>query len=200
MTFNSITTPPPGAPCVIHGCKESAIAQVSPGFKFCESHFDKYLEHRGARSLAASGAPGVRVPMQVEDLELMPTRAYEDDAGLDLRSAEDAYIPVGQKRKVSTGVRVNIPAGYVGYVHVRSSLGFKHGVQLANGTGVIDAGFTGVIQASLINHGKNPVRIARTQKIMQLVIHKLPPVDFVLVDAHEDTARGTAGIGSTGSK
>ena len=59
----------------------------------------------------------IHIPMTIAAPELTPTRAHDDDAGLDLRTADSLRIPVGGSVEVSTGVAVNIPKGYVGYVH-----------------------------------------------------------------------------------
>lgn len=141
----------------------------------------------------------IHIPMTIQAPELTPTRAHDDDAGLDLRTADSIRIPVGGSVEVSTGVAVNIPKGYVGYVHSRSSLGFKYDVSLSNSTGVIDAGYTGIIRAKLTNHSDTPVTFQRGDRILQLVIHKLPAVNYILVKDLEVTQRGDAGIGSTGA-
>ena len=141
----------------------------------------------------------IHIPMTIQAPELTPTRAHDDDAGLDLRTADDVRIPVSGSVEVSTGVAVNIPKGYVGYVHSRSSLGFKYDVSLSNSTGVIDAGFTGIIRAKLTNKGQTPVTFNRGDRIVQLIIHKLPQVNYILVKDLEVTQRGDAGIGSSGA-
>ena len=51
----------------------------------------------------------------------------------------------------------------------------------------------------LYNHGKNPVRIEKGQKISQLVLLPIITPDLELVDSLEDTERGTGGFGSTGA-
>lgn len=141
----------------------------------------------------------IHIPMTTTTPELTPTRAHDDDAGLDLRTADNVRIPVGGSVEVSTGVAVNIPTGYVGYVHSRSSIGFKYGVCLANSTGVIDAGYTGTIRAKLTNHSDTPVTFQRGDRILQLVIHKLPAVNYIVVKDLATTMRGDAGIGSSGA-
>lgn len=134
----------------------------------------------------------------VADDALRPDRMHPHDAGLDLCAAEPARIAVGAMATISTGVRVAIPEGNVGYVHVRSSMGFKHGVSLANGTGVIDSEYRGVIHAALINHGQRPVTINRGDRILQLVIHPIVIPELEYMDTLDETSRGTQGIGSTG--
>ena len=140
----------------------------------------------------------IDIPIRLADNHLMPSRGREADAGLDLRAANTAVIPVKQSRAIGTGVHVNIPAGYVGYLHIRSGMGFDYDVQLSNSTGVIDAGFTGEIKAKVINHGNAPIRIERGARFCQLVVHELPALNFKFVHDLGDTARGDAGFGSTG--
>ena len=53
----------------------------------------------------------IHIPMTIQAPELTPTRAHDDDAGLDLRTADSVRIPVGGSVEVSTGVAVNIPKG-----------------------------------------------------------------------------------------
>lgn len=141
----------------------------------------------------------IDIPIRVDDKELSPSRGHLTDAGLDLRAANTAVIPVKQSRVIGTGVHVNIPAGYVGYLHIRSGMGFEHDVQLSNSTGVIDTGFTGEIKAKVINHGNAPIRIERGARFCQLVVHELPALNFKFVHDLGDTARGGGGFGSTGT-
>ena len=100
---------------------------------------------------------------------------------------------------MDTGVRVNIPAGYVGKLFVRSSVGVKRHVCLSNGTGIIDAGYTGTIKASLHNTGDGPVWFREGEFVVQLVVEPLAGAELVGVDAFGDVERGDAGFGSTGS-
>lgn len=130
----------------------------------------------------------------------MPTRAHKMDAGLDLYSTVDTVLPVKSAWTdgnvcIDTGVHIEIPTGYVGFLKSKSGLNVKSGIQ---SEGVIDAGYTGSIMVKLYNHGKNPVKIAKGQKISQLVLLPIITPDLELVDSLEDTERGTGGFGSTG--
>lgn len=142
----------------------------------------------------------INIPIRVDDEKLMPSRAHSSDAGLDLRAGKTVVIPVGAARIIPTGVRVNIPAGYVGYVHIRSGLSLKHGLQLINSTGVIDAGYTGEIKAKVINKGNAPIRVQHGDRFCQMVVHELPALKFTRVSDLGDTGRGDGGFGSSGTK
>ena len=74
---------------------------------------------------------------------VLPVRAHSTDAGLDLHAAEDVGIPVLGRNLVPTGIAVQIPKGYVGYITPRSGLASSHGLTVLNAPGTIDAGFTG---------------------------------------------------------
>lgn len=125
----------------------------------------------------------------------MPVRAHKDDAGLDLRSPDTFIIKAGKSLKIDSGVHVEIPAGYVGFLKAKSGLNVKYGITC---TGVIDAGYTGSIVVKLHNNGSDDVLFERGDKITQLVILPIFCPDLVQVDSLEDTERGDAGFGSTG--
>lgn len=126
----------------------------------------------------------------------MPTRAHKWDAGYDIYSRQDAVIPQDSSCRFDTGVHIEIPAGYVGFLKSKSGLNVKSGIQ---SEGVIDAGYTGSICVKLYNHGSQAVEIKRGQKISQLVLLPIITPELELVDSLEDTERGTGGFGSTGA-
>lgn len=126
---------------------------------------------------------------------IMPTRAHELDAGYDIYSREDAVIFQNASGTFDTGVHVEIPAGYVGFLKSKSGLNVKSGIQ---SEGVIDAGYTGSICVKLYNHGSQAVEIKKGQKISQLVLLPIITPELEQVDSLEETERGDGGFGSTG--
>ena len=128
-----------------------------------------------------------------------PTRAYEDDAGLDLYSSQDHWLGPGGRLLVGTGTCVALPPGTVGLVCPRSGLAHKTGVTVLNAPGIIDAGYRGEIRVNLANHGQDTVQIKRGDRIAQLVILDTAPVTLTRVDGLPVTTRGTNGHGSTGA-
>lgn len=132
----------------------------------------------------------------VLDLDaIMPRRAHELDAGYDLFSREDAVIFQNTSCTFDTGVHMEIPRGYVGFLKSKSGLNVKSGIQ---SEGVIDAGYTGSIVVKLFNHGSKAVEIKKGQKISQIVLLPIITPDVELADSLEDTERGNGGFGSTG--
>lgn len=130
----------------------------------------------------------------------MPERKHPFDAGADLRASLN-----GQRRPmlpntvqmIPTGVRCEIPEGYVGLVFARSSMA-ERGLMLANGVGVIDSGYTGEIMVPLVNAGRIESDVLRGERIAQLVIVPCMLPKFEQVESLGDTERGEGGFGSTG--
>jgi dUTP pyrophosphatase len=142
----------------------------------------------------------VRLAVRRLDPEaILPVRAYEGDAGLDLHAAEAAELGPGERASVGTGIAVEIPDGHAGLVLPRSGLAAKHGIALVNAPGLIDAGYRGEVRVLLLNTDRDaPFRIAPGDRIAQLLIvaHTAPPV--VEVEELEDSERGDGGFGSSG--
>lgn len=124
------------------------------------------------------------------------TRAHKHDAGMDLYSREDAVLFRHGSHDFDTGVHIEIPEGYVGFLKSKSGLNKDFGVQ---STGVIDSGYTGSIHVMLYNHGSSMVHIKKGQKISQLVILPIVTPEVELVDSLEATERGDGGFGSSGA-
>ncbi|MDR3201555.1 MAG: dUTP diphosphatase [Bifidobacteriaceae bacterium] len=131
----------------------------------------------------------------------VPEYAHPGDAGADLRSAEDVQIPPLGRVTVGTGLAVAIPDGYVGLVHPRSGLAARHGVTVLNAPGTIDAGYRGEIRVPLANTDpERPFRLARGDRIAQIVFQKVERARFVEVETLPGSHRGEDGFGSTGLK
>lgn len=128
----------------------------------------------------------------------LPVYATEHAAGMDLKANEDIVVPAGERRLVGTGLAIQIPYGYFGGLYPRSGLAAKHGINLANCVGVIDADYRGEIKAAIQNNSKEPFEIKKGDRICQLIIQ--PYIKAVLVESDnlEDTDRGAGGFGSTG--
>lgn len=150
-----------------------------------------------AATTAAEPAP-VRVRLLSPDA-VAPVRAHHDDAGVDLASAEDLVLEPGERALVGTGIAIALPAGTVGLVHPRSGLAARAGLSIVNAPGTIDAGYRGEIKVSLINlDPREPITIAKGDRIAQLLVQKVELSPFVVVDELDTTDRGDRGHGSTG--
>ncbi len=130
----------------------------------------------------------------------LPYYATTGAAAMDLHACIDGpvVIPGGERALIPTGLAVAIPEGYVGIVAVRSSIGIKNGVTLANGIGVIDSDYRGPLGVGLFNTNREPYTVQPGDRIAQLMLLPVVQAELELVEALSETARGAGGIGSTG--
>ncbi len=128
----------------------------------------------------------------------LPTTQHPGDAGLDLCAVEDVEVAPGARTMVPTGVAVAIPEGHAGLVLPRSGLASRSGLTLSNAPGLIDAGYRGEVICAVVNLDREtPVRIAKGDRIAQLVIVEIPQVKPTWAERLTDTSRGVGGFGST---
>ncbi|WP_372453684.1 dUTP diphosphatase [Pseudonocardia abyssalis] len=128
----------------------------------------------------------------------LPAYARPGDAGVDLTCTDDVLLGPGRRELVGTGVAVALPPGFAGFVHPRSGLAARTGLSIVNAPGTVDAGYRGEIRVCLVNLGQDEVRLARGDRIAQLVVQRVEQVRFVEVDALPESVRGAGGHGSTG--
>ncbi len=130
----------------------------------------------------------------------LPYYATAGAAAVDLHACIDEAItiPAGERRLIPTGLAVAIPAGHVGILAVRSSMGVKHGVTLSNGIGVIDSDYRGPLGVGLFNTTKEPYTVQSGDRIAQLMIVPVACPELELVKELPETERGEGGFGSTG--
>jgi dUTP pyrophosphatase len=126
----------------------------------------------------------------------LPSYAYENDAALDLPSAENLVLLPGEKKVVKTGLKMAIPAGYVGLVWDRSGLAAKNSIHTL--AGVIDSGYRGEIGVVMINLGKEPFSIERNMRIAQMLIQPVAHAKITEAEVGTDTHRAVGGFGSSG--
>ena len=135
------------------------------------------------------------IKIVLDDGAFAPIRAHETDAGLDLRTPIRVTVPAGDSVVIDTGVHIEIPRGYAGFLKSKSGLNVIHGIV---SEGVIDAGYTGSIHVKLYNLGDVAFDFLAGDKITQLVIIPVLTPRLELVNSLEETERGDGGFGSTG--
>ena len=130
----------------------------------------------------------------------LPRAESEAAAGVDLRAAVIAPVTLapGERRLITTGLRIALPIGFHAQVRPRSGLALRHGILIPNSPGTVDADYRGEVKVILINLGTEPFEIERGMRIAQMVIAPVTQGKLTEVDDLSDTARGTGGFGSTG--
>jgi len=136
--------------------------------------------------------------LKIDSEAIIPNYANEDDAGLDLYSAENFILKSGQRRAIETGIKMEIPEGYVGLVWDKSGLAVNDGIKTT--AGVVDSGYRGEIKIVLINLSNQDFEIKKGQKIAQMLIQKVEHPKIEIVEFLSESGRGEGGFGSTGKR
>ena len=144
-------------------------------------------------------AISVRIEPEGEGLEL-PRYQTEHAAGMDLLAAveSDLVLEPGERALVSTGIAIALPFGYEAQIRPRSGLALRHGLTLLNSPGTIDADYRGTISLVLVNHGTEPVSIARGERMAQMVVARVERAELEMVKDLPASRRGPGGFGHTG--
>ena len=136
---------------------------------------------------------------KLTDNAVLPTRAHEGDAGLDLYACESAHIGPGERWSVGTGIAVEIPEGHAGLVLPRSGLAREHGIALVNSPGLIDSGYRGELRILLLNTDPaETFRVNAGDRIAQLLITPIAQPAPVEAGELAESGRGDGGFGSSG--
>ncbi len=138
----------------------------------------------------------VPIPALVTEGGSLPEYSSAGAAGADLRASEAVEIAPGARMAVPTALRLQIPPGHVGLVWPRSGLAVRHGIDTL--AGVIDSDYRGEVRVVLVNHGDEPFRVEKSDRIAQLLVQRVERVAFAAVAAIDETGRGEGGFGSSG--
>jgi dUTP pyrophosphatase len=72
----------------------------------------------------------------------------------------------------------------------------RHGIDTL--AGVVDSDYRGEVKVALVNHGDQPFRIEKGDRIAQLLVQKVERAAFAAVASIDETERGEGGFGSSG--
>lgn len=129
---------------------------------------------------------------------VVPGRAYEGDAGLDLASCERVVLGPGERATVGTGLAIAVPDGYAGFVQPRSGLASRHGITIVNAPGLVDSGYRGEVRVVLLNTDASESFVVEPgMRIAQLVVVPVAGIEPVEVDELPESERGVRGFGSS---
>jgi dUTP pyrophosphatase len=111
------------------------------------------------------------------------------------------YFAPERVHRIPLGFAIEIPPGWVGILKGRSGLAAKgHEGHVA----AIDSDYRGQVCMLLHVNGAatkgEPLAISHGDRVGQLLIMPAPQFKLEVVDELSDTARGTGGFGSTGSR
>jgi dUTP pyrophosphatase len=126
----------------------------------------------------------------------LPIRAYPGDAGGDLTCTENVWVDPGQVVDVATGLAMQLPDGWWGWITARSSTLRRRGLRIE--AGIIDNGFRGPLFVCVHNVSPVPVQVCHGDRLAQLILLPLAAWSPQRVEQLSDSDRGTNGFGSSG--
>lgn len=140
---------------------------------------------------------------QLHPEALLPAYQTPGAAAIDLHAVIPDGVPFvhlfpESAATIRTGLAVQVPEGWVLKIYSRSGHGFKYGVRLSNCVAVIDPDYRGELLVSLRCDGEDRLTVRHGERIAQAMLVPAPRLQPVFVDELPLTARGEAGIGSTG--
>lgn len=141
----------------------------------------------------------IELPVRrLRDDATLPAQAYAGDAGLDLAACERREVRPGERAVIPTGLAVEIPEGYGGFVLPRSGLAARNGITLLNAPGLIDSGYRGEVQVVFHNTDREATFVVEPgMRIAQLVLMPVPEIVLVEQEELAQSERGERGFGSS---
>jgi len=133
------------------------------------------------------------------DNVVLPVRKTEYSAGYDIAIQQDYLIGAYETVVFSTGLKAYMLADEVLELHIRSSMGIKKGLRLANVTGIIDSDYynnvdnEGHIMLAVHNDSADIYHLNAGDFIAQGIF-----VKYLVADNDVSTTKRVGGIGSTG--
>ena len=141
----------------------------------------------------------IELPMTIDEGATVPTYAHDTDAAADLYALEDTVLKgPSLGNKIRTGVKIQLPEGWLALIIPRSSIGAKTPMRLSNSVGLIDSGYRGELGVLYDNIDVNDVTIHKGDRIAQLLVMPSYRFQAKVVDSLEDSDRGEGGFGSSG--
>lgn len=142
---------------------------------------------------------------RLRDNAVIPVRATEGSAGMDLSAAvdEETVIRAGETVRIPTGIAAEITqSDYALFIYARSGIASKFSVSPANCVGVVDSDYRGEIIVALHNYSDKDFTVTPGMRIAQMILAPVCLPDIEVYDGAESlsaTDRGAGGFGSTGT-
>lgn len=132
----------------------------------------------------------------------LPEYATAGSSGMDIRAnlEEPRRLQAFERCLISTGLYIELPAGFEAQIRPRSGLAIKQGITCLNTPGTIDSDYRGEIKIILINLSKEEQVIMPGDRIAQMIIQKIEKASWLEVKELEVSVRNAGGFGHTGTK
>lgn len=185
--------------------KDHPRQEQQPGPDDFDEKMDRFLTGHTRILSAAETVPGLKhrfkphdpLRLVIADGAQLPTRVYQDDAGIDLTTAREITIEPGDYKDIHTQVTATqLPAGYWGMITGRSSALRKWRLHIP--VAIIDPGWRGPLFVGVWNLGGNPVTVKPGDRLGQLILVPNVPAPVIQVTEVDEHPRGLKGFGSSG--
>ena len=141
----------------------------------------------------------IELPMTIDKGAKVPTYAHDTDAAADLYAMETVVVEGNTLgNKIRTGVKIQLPEGWLALILPRSSMGTKTPLRLSNSVGLIDSGYRGELGVLYDNISDTPYTINAGDRIAQLLVMPSYRFQAKVVDILSDSDRGETGFGDSG--
>lgn len=141
----------------------------------------------------------IKLPMVLDEGAKVPTYAHDTDAAADLYALEDTLVDGNSiGNKIRTGVKIQLPEGWLALIIPRSSIGAKTPLRLSNSVGLIDSGYRGELGVLYDNISDKPYEIKAGDRIAQLLVMPNYRFQATVVDTLTSSDRGETGFGDSG--
>jgi dUTP pyrophosphatase len=129
-----------------------------------------------------------------------PKKGSAGAAGLDLYADtnQDIVVEPGETVPFYTGISLEIPAGYAGFIYSRSGIATNRRLRLPHCVGIIDSDYRGNVGVPLCNDSDTPQMVKAHERIAQIIFQKVEDAVLYEKESLTDTERGSGGFGSTG--
>ena len=137
---------------------------------------------------------------KMRDNAILPTRGSEKAAGVDLYACLPTRLPIypNETVMIPTKIACDFPKGYFGMMVVRSSVGAKRHLVLANQVGILDEDYKGEIMVAIRNESDSVQTVEPGERLAQMILLPYVMYDIVETDTLSESERGEGGFGSTG--
>jgi dUTP pyrophosphatase len=135
------------------------------------------------------------------DNYLLPKRSTSKSSGYDFYSPIDICVHPGSKKLIWTNIKAYMQDDEVLQIYIRSSVGIKKGLVLANQVAIIDADYhsnpdnDGNIGICLYNRTNETIMVKAGERIAQGIF-----VKYLVADNCNSDNERIGGIGSTNEK
>ena len=132
----------------------------------------------------------------------LPAYATAGAAGMDIKAnlQEPVTLQPLERHLISTGLFIELPAGYEAQIRPRSGMAIKQGITCLNSPGTVDSDYRGELKIILINLSNIAQTLNHGDRIAQMVIAKTEKAELILVQQLNESSRGDGGFGHTGIK